>query len=79
MSMAAKRISLIEDWRRVLKKAWSVRWMIVAGLLSGVEIVLPLFSDSFPRHIFAAMSFFAVFAALVSRFVAQKSMNDDHQ
>lgn len=68
---------LIEDWRKVLRKAWSVRLMILAGILSGLEIILPLFSDNFPRHIFAALSFAAVFSALVARFAAQKSMADE--
>jgi len=69
-------MNLIEDWRSVLKRAWSVRLMIVAGLLSGVEIILPLFMDDFPRHVFAGLSFVVVFSALVARFVAQKALHE---
>lgn len=64
----------IQDWRTVLKKAWSVRWMGAAALLSGAEIVLPLFYDSFPRNVFAVLSFITVVGALVARFVAQKGL-----
>ena len=62
---------LIEEWRTVLKRAWSVRLMIIAALLSGVEIILPMFSDIVPRGLFAALSFAATVGASVARFVAQ--------
>ena len=66
---------MIENWRTVLRKAWSMRLMIVAALMSGVEIALPLFYDAIPRGAFAALSFFAVAGAFVARLVAQKDFN----
>lgn len=64
----------VDDWRRVLKKAWSIRLMLLAGLLSGVEVVLPFFSHSLPNGLFAALSGITVAAAFVARLVAQKDM-----
>lgn len=61
----------IRNWREVLRHAWSVRLIIVAALLSGVEAVLPFFSDVIPRGPFAILTFIVVGAALVARFVAQ--------
>ena len=65
---------LIADWRRVLRRAWSIRLMIAAGLLSGVEVALPLL-DGFvpvPAGIFAALSALTTAAAFVARLLAQK-------
>lgn len=33
---------LIANWWQVLKRAWSIRWIVVAGLLSGLEVFLPI-------------------------------------
>ena len=33
---------LVENWRLLLRRAWSVRLMLLAGVLSGAEVVLPL-------------------------------------
>lgn len=65
-------MNLLPDWRRILRRAWSIRLMILAGLLSGVEVVLPFFADSLPRGLFAGLSIAATAAAFVSRVVAQK-------
>jgi hypothetical protein len=35
-------MKLVANWRAVLRCAWSIRLMILAGLLSGVEVALPL-------------------------------------
>ena len=66
------------DWRRILKRAWSVRYMIIAAILSGIEVALPFFSDEFPKRIFAALSFVFVVAAFVARFVAQGNLNGNN-
>lgn len=60
------------EWKRILKRAWSIRLGILAAILSGVEIILPLFVDSFPRNVFAVLSFFTVVGAVIARLVAQK-------
>lgn len=48
--------------------------MLLAGILSGCEVILPLFSDVIPRNTFAVLSMLAVSAAFVSRIVAQKDV-----
>jgi len=65
---------LYTNWKEILRKAWSIRFMILAGVLSGVEVILPFFSDAIPRGPFAALSFVAVSAAFVSRLVAQRDV-----
>ena len=67
-------MALIHNWKQILKKAWSVRLMLLAGILSGVEIALPLFADALPRGTFAALSGLSVAAAFVARLMAQKGI-----
>ena len=67
-------MQLGSQWKNVVRKAWSIRFMLLAGLLSGVEVVLPLFVDSFPRGLFAALSAFFTGAAFVARIVVQKEV-----
>jgi hypothetical protein len=62
------------DWRAVLRRAWSVRFMLLAALLSGFEIVVPILFVDLPRLPFAALSFGAVVAAFIARLVAQKGL-----
>lgn len=64
-------MKLIEDWKRILIKAWSIKLIILAGLLSGMEIALPLFSDALPQGLFAGLSFLSTMGAFIARIVAQ--------
>lgn len=65
---------LYDNWREIMRRSWSLRFIFLAGLLSGCEIVLPLFADQIPRNLFAVLSFAAVSAAFVARLVAQKGI-----
>jgi hypothetical protein len=65
---------LVSDWKDILKKAWSIRFIILAGVLSGLEVILPFFSDAIPRGTFALLSFSAVSAAFVARIIAQRDL-----
>ena len=68
---------LLPDWKNIVRKAWSVRLGALAALLSGIEVVLPLFADAFPRNLFAGLSFVAVVGAMVARIVVQPKMRDE--
>lgn len=68
-------MTLIDNWRDVLKKAWSMRLMVLAAILSGAEIVLPLFYEAIPRGSFAVLSFCTVAGAFIARLVAQKGLS----
>lgn len=74
--MKSKKVTLIPDWKNVLRRAWSARLMLLAALLSGVEIALPFFSHAMPRGVFAGLSFAAVSGAFIARFIAQKELTD---
>lgn len=63
---------LIADWRWVLRRSWSVRFIALAAALSGFETLLPLLSDRISHGPFAILSFVATSAAFVARIVAQQ-------
>ena len=69
---------IIANWWQVFKRAWSIRWIVLAGLLSGLEVFLPLIDGYFdiPRGVFAALSGIATCGAFISRFLVQKGTND---
>lgn len=68
-------MELLPDWKRIARRAWSIRLSIIAAMLSGAEVVLPLFIDVLPRNLFASLSFVAVVGAAVARVVSQPGMN----
>ncbi len=68
-------MELLPEWKRIARRAWSFRLTIIAALLSGAEVVLPLFIDVLPRNLFASLSFVAIVGAAVARVVAQPRMH----
>jgi hypothetical protein len=62
---------LHSNWRHLLRKSWAVRWAVVAGLLSGAEVILPLFVDALPRNVFAVLSVVATLGAVIARVLVQ--------
>lgn len=65
-------MQLIEDWRKVMRLAWSFRMGVLSALFTVAEILLPLYSDMFPRHVFATLSVLSAVGGLVLRLVSQK-------
>lgn len=70
---------LVANWRAVLQRAWSVRLMLLAAILSGIEVAIPFLDGVLPVEpgVFAALSGLAVTLAFVARFVAQRKLGDD--
>ena len=72
-------MKLLPNWRRVLSRAWSVRLIVLAGALTGIEAILPLLGDALPipAGSFAALSFLVVAGAFVARLIAQEGLHDE--
>ena len=68
---ARRKIVLLEDWRRIARRAWSIRLSIVAAVFTAAEVVVPLFGDVLPRGVFVLLAFIASIGAAVARLVAQ--------
>ena len=78
--MTAKpKICLLDDWRRVLRRAWSIRFSLLAAAFTAAEVVVPLFGDVLldvmPRGAFVLLAFAASIGATVARIVAQPEMH----
>ena len=71
-------MKLLNDWKHIARRAWSVRLMLLAGLLSGCEAVLPLVTDAlpWPRWLAALVVTAVVMAAFVTRLLAQKGFTE---
>jgi hypothetical protein len=67
-------MKLYTNWKEIISKAWSIKFIILAGVLSASEVILPLFFDYFDRGTFAVLSFVAVSGAFIARLVAQKDI-----
>ncbi len=69
---------LVDNWRRVLSRAWSIRLIVLAALLSGIEVALPLTIDvlPIPPGIFAGLSLVVTSLAFIARVVAQSNIED---
>jgi hypothetical protein len=69
-----KKIKLYSNWYDIVKKAWSIRFIVLAGLLTAAEVILPMFENDIPRNVFAFLSLGAVAGAFISRLVAQQNL-----
>ena len=75
-----RRPTLLPDWRRLIRRAWSLRLILLAGLLTGCEAVLSAMGTEWlPVPVWARMVilFGVLGAAFVARLLAQK--DDDGQ
>lgn len=67
---------LVDEWRWLVQRAWSVRLLAIAAVLSGLEVCFSVMSayqvqTVIPPGVFAVLSGLTTVAALIARFVAQ--------
>lgn len=67
----------VDNWRQVLRHAWSLRLSILATVLSGAEIVVQVFlSDPpIPKGLFAVLAMLVTIASGVARLFAQPAVS----
>lgn len=76
------RFRLKYDWAKILQRAWSVRFMAAAILLTGFETGLPFLKELgllefLPGGAFAFLSCLVVMAALGSRLMVQNNLGEN--
>lgn len=69
-------IKLAENWKAILTRAWSVRFITIAGVLSGAEVIMQSLSDAYPDGSFAVASAIMSTLALVARLIAQAGVEE---
>ena len=67
--------SLIDDWRKVARRAWSFRFSLLAAVFTAAEVVVPLLGDTLPRGLFVLLAFSASIGAAIARLLAQPEMH----
>lgn len=69
---------LIPNWSTILTRAWSIRLLAIAGVLSGAEAALPFVEHllPIPNGALAVLAFVATGGAFAARLVAQANMED---
>lgn len=66
-------ITLVEDWDKILKRAWSVKFNILAALLGAAEVAVALIQPaSIPHGLFAGFAAGVSLAANAARIMAQQ-------
>lgn len=68
-------MTLLPDWKRILKKAWSLRLMVVAAFFTGCEAILPFVDDVLAPRPLAIVAFVVVVGAMITRLMVQKGMD----
>lgn len=67
---------LVDEWQWIIRKAWSVKLLAIAAILTGFEtynqIIIALeLPPPLPPGLFALAAGVVSFAALIARFIAQ--------
>jgi hypothetical protein len=67
---------LIDDWRRHLLHAWSVRWMLLTTAMGGLPILVDGLDEYIAPKTFIKLMLFANVCAFGSRFMRQPEKSD---
>lgn len=70
-------MTLYPNWKTIMRKAWSIRLMLLAALLSGCEAVIQITGASWipgPDWARSIVVLLVIGGAFVSRLVAQKDI-----
>ena len=70
-------MKLIDNARKVLRRAWSIRLSVLAAIFSAAEVSLPFFTNLVPPNTMAVLAVFTAAGAAVARLVAQPTLHDE--
>lgn len=73
-------MKLAHNWKEILLKAWSIKFIILAGIFTGLEAVVSFLPTLLPwvqSGYMALMTGLICIAAFFSRIVAQKGVTED--
>lgn len=72
-------MTLVTGWHNILRKAWSIRLILIAGLLTGAEAVISMVGANWlpgPQWARLLLIFCVMSGAFAARLLAQKGMSD---
>lgn len=70
-------MKLIDNWKLILRKAWSLKFTAAAMVLGAIEVGIQFYQpESWPAGLFAALAALATAASAVARLLAQQEISD---
>ena len=70
-------MELVEDWQLILRRAWSIKFSILAAILGGIELAVQLIQPADVRPgLFAGIAALISMGAAGARLLAQKEITD---
>jgi membrane protein YdbS with pleckstrin-like domain len=78
MKIGAIRLELIDDWKRVAPKLWSVRWALVSAVISSGQAGFEFYVTGQAPWVSITAAVLS-FASAISRIIAQPKVFDGSQ
>jgi hypothetical protein len=69
-------MKLLDDWKIILKKAWSIRLWALASVFEAMSMVLPVFMNSVSQSTFSILALVAAGGGIWARLIEQKGVKN---
>jgi hypothetical protein len=67
-------VKLYDNWREILRKAWTIKFGVLATMFALMQVIVPIYVDSLPRDLFAILTGVSTLGVIVARLVWQKDV-----
>lgn len=67
-------MKLYDNWREILRKAWTIKFGVLATMFALMQVIVPIYVDSLPRDLFAILTGVSTLGVIVARLVWQKDV-----
>lgn len=67
-------MKLYANWREILRKAWTIKFGVLATVFALMQVIVPIYVDSLPRNLFAILTGVSTLGVIVARLVWQKDV-----
>lgn len=68
---------LLPHWRKILRHAWSVRLIVIALVLTVLEVALPWMGGVLPPGLLGILAGLASAGAFIARLLVQQELSDE--
>lgn len=69
-------MTVVDDWRAVLRKAWSIKFNAAAALFGAAEVAVAIWKpDGMPNGVFAGCAATITIFANIARLMARKELH----
>ncbi|WP_375462975.1 hypothetical protein [uncultured Methylobacterium sp.] len=77
VAVVRHKLSLVPNWRAVLRYGWSIRYSAISLVLCGLEVAFPYLDGVLPvgRGTFGALAGLTTVASMLARVVAQNAVS----